>query len=158
LVVRRVLSIGAGPFTFVGGLMLAALVACSTPSAPAPVKNSSPENTMNLRSKSELEALDGQPVVAVGRYDIEDLGKHRVSATMLDGTKVTTNQAVYLQLDDGTDLRVGARPDAERAEFAGKHVAIEARLVMKPTPDDPRAAQMSPMPTLFDVTAVRLAE
>lgn len=113
---------------------------------------------MNLRSKSELEPLDGKVVTAEGLYEIEDLGKHRVSATMPDGTKVTTNQAVYLKLGDGTDLRVGARPDAERAQFAGKQVTIEARLVVKPQPDDPRAAQMSSMPTLFDVTAVRLAD
>ena len=153
------------------GLFAAALVAvaCSTPSPPpappvtnAPAKPSAPVppevTTMDLRTKNDLAPADGKSVVAIGVYEIENLGKYRVSATMPDGTKVTTNQAVYLKLDDGTDLRVGARPDAERAEFSGKHVAIEARLVVNPQPDDPRANAMSPMPTLFDVTAVRLAE
>ncbi|MEZ4403785.1 MAG: hypothetical protein R3B06_27420 [Kofleriaceae bacterium] len=147
-----------------GALVAAVLVACSSkpsnPPAP-PVSNQPavPEATMpQLTSAADISTLDGQVVTARGVYEVENLGRYRLTTTLPDGTVLTSNQAVYLKLADGTDLRVGARPDDERAANAGKTVEIEARLVAKPEPDDPRANQMQAMPTLVDVAAVRLSE
>lgn len=148
-------------------ILAASLAACSSSSAPkadpgppTPLGNVTQGTAMPfVRTAADITTHDGQPVTAVGTYEIEDLGRYRVAMTLPDGTVFKTNKAVYLKLSDGTDLRIGARSDEEREQLGNQQVEVEATVLSKPPPpDDPKANQMSPMPTLVDIKSIRAAK
>jgi hypothetical protein len=138
----------------------AALVACSSSAdkagtGAATVGNVTPGAAMpTVRTASDITTNDGQVATVVGTYEVEPV--RRGSAPVPESRK--HQGIVYLKLDDGTSLRVGNRPEDERLQFLDQRVEIDATVLSKPPPpSDPRENQMSPMPTLVDVTAVRPA-
>ena len=110
-----------------------------------------------VKTSANIDTHDGQVVDVVGIYEIDDIGRHRVSATMPDGTVVQTNQVVYIKLEDG-DIRVGARPDDERATLADTRVVARGRLLKDPPRPPDHVAQMTPMPTLVDIESIAAAK
>lgn len=112
---------------------------------------------VNVSNAKDLTAHDGQVVTAIGRYEIEDMGRYRYTSTLKDGTQVTSNQIVYLKLDDGTDVRLGARPETERAQFQNQRVTVRGRLIANPPRQPDYMAQMDPAPTIVEIDAVTAA-
>lgn len=110
-----------------------------------------------VKTQADISTHDNTVVDVVGVYEIDDLGRRRVTATMPDGTVVQTNQMVYIKLEDG-DLRVGARPDDERAELANKRVIARGKVLENPPRPPDHVSQMTPMPTLVDIQSIVSAD
>jgi len=115
------------------------------------------EDPMTITSAADITAHDGQVVTATGRYEIEDMGRYRYTSELPDGTKLTSSLVVYLKLDDETDIRLGARPDAERAKFANQRVQVRGTMLANPPRQPEHVAQMDPMPTLLKIEQVTAA-
>jgi hypothetical protein len=112
---------------------------------------------VNVKNAQDVQSNDGKPVTAVGTYEIEDMGRYRFVSELPDGTKLQSNKLVYLKLDDGTDVRLGARPDPERAKFENKRVIVRGKMVANPPRQPEHVAQMDPAPTIVMIEEVASA-
>lgn len=157
-------SLRATAVTVAGAaLAVAALVACSSskPAKDSPtatvgrVGHTQGTSMPTVRTASDIATYDGQTAIVVGTYEVEPI---RRGAAPVPANR-RHQGIVYVKLDDDTSLRVhGQRPEDERLQFLDQRVEVEATVLSQPPPpDDPRAAQLSPMPTLVDIKAVRPA-
>lgn len=90
-----------------------------------------------------------------GVYTVQNLGRHRIVSELADGSELQSNKLAYLVLDDGSQVRLGARPDDELALEGQKVVASGSEVADWPPPGDPRAAQVNAKPTLLQITSVK---
>ena len=128
-----------------------------TESAAQPAKDKAMDEA-TITSGTELASNDNKVVTLIGVYEVDNLGKRRIASKLPDGTEVVSNKAVYVKLEDDVSVRIGARPDAEHADFAGKTVKARGKLLANGEPPDPRASQMKPMPTLVEVESIEPSE
>lgn len=142
-----------------------ALAACGRPAASPPVENRASsddgthkDDTRMITSKDGLAGMDDQIVTVVGVYTVQDLGRYRIVSELADGTELQSNKLSYLQLDDGSTVRLGARPDDERARLLDQRVAATGTYKAAwPPPQPDHVAQPNAKPTLVRVTAVEPA-
>ncbi len=92
-----------------------------------------------------LAARDGHEVTVTGRFEMTDLGRHRVP-----GPDGPTSWLCSIELDDGGALRLGGRRDGERLALVGRAVTARGRLVLAPGRAPPHVAQPDPAPTLLE--------
>lgn len=110
--------------------------------------------TPTITSKADVAGKDDQLVAVVGVYAIQDLGRHRIVSTLADGTELQSNKLSYLKLDDGSTVRLGARPEGEHA-LKDQRVRATGRLKESwPPPQPDHVAQPNAKPTLLEITAV----
>lgn len=110
-----------------------------------------------IESKAGLASADYQQVSIAGVCTVQDLGRYRIVSVTAEGTKLQSNQLVYLELGDGSSVNLGARPDDERPTLTGKKVIATGRFKAAwPEPDPTgRAAQPKPEPTRVEISGVR---
>jgi hypothetical protein len=109
-------------------------------------------------TSADISANDDQTVRVTGTYEIQDLGRYRIVSTLADGTELQSNQLSYLTLDDGSQVRLGARPESEHVLASQRVVAIGRLKASWPPPGDPKAAQMNAKPTLIEIASVAPAD
>jgi hypothetical protein len=102
----------------------------------------------------QLWTHDGKRVEVIGRYAVSDMGRFRVTTAPAEGPALTSNLLVYLELADGESVRIGARPEDERASLEGATVVARGRLLAEPTPRREDVAQMLPSPELVEVESI----
>lgn len=90
-----------------------------------------------------------------GVYTVQNLGRYRIISVQADGSQVQSNKLAYLVLDDGSEVRLGARPDAELGLEGQRVVAEGSEVADWPSAQDPRGAQVNAKPTLLQVTSVK---
>lgn len=108
-----------------------------------------------ITTKDGFAGQDDQVVRVAGVYTVQDLGRYRIVSTLADGTEVQSSYLVLLSLDDGSTLRLGARPDDERPRLTGQRVAATGRYKTAwPPPQPDHVAQPNAKPTLIEISAV----
>jgi hypothetical protein len=112
--------------------------------------------TEAISNAAGLQGRIGQLVDARGRYDIWDLGPHRVLLELPDGSTQAVRQVVNLVLDDAAVLRLWVRPAAEMKRLHGQAVVVRGRLVAGDAAGGPAAAPTS-APSLLDIVRIEPA-
>lgn len=109
-----------------------------------------------ISDAGELQAHLGQTVDLRGRYEIWDLGPHRLMVDLPDGRVQALRQAVNLVLADGSVVRLWARPQAEMNALRGAIVVARGRLLAG-SPPAPLAAPASvptDAPSLLEIERI----
>ena len=106
-----------------------------------------------LHDASDLKAHLGKQVEVRGRYDLWNLGPHRVMVDLPDDRVQAVKQIVNLVLADDTVLRLWLRPEAEMKSLAGQQVVVRGKLFAG---EPPAAAVAAPADTwsLLDIKSV----
>jgi hypothetical protein len=109
-----------------------------------------------IHDAAALAAHQGEVVELVGRYDIWDLGPHRVMVELPDGRSRPVRKVVNLELDDQSVVRLWVRPAEEMTRLEGQRVIARGRLyIEKAAP--PHMASPSPAPSLLDIERIEPA-
>lgn len=108
-----------------------------------------------LRKAGELAARIGQVVEVRGRYEVWDMGPHRVLTDLPDGQTRALRQVVNLVLDDASVVRLWDRPAAEMAALGGATVVVRGRL-LGATADGPGNAPAE-APSLMPIERITAA-
>jgi hypothetical protein len=112
----------------------------------------------DISNSSDIAGNDGQIVTVTGVYAIQDLGRYRIVSTLADGSELQSSMLSYLKLADGSQVRLGARPEAEH-DLKGKTVVATGVLREQwPPRQDPKVAQPDAEPTLLEITSVVASE
>jgi hypothetical protein len=103
-----------------------------------------------------LKAHIGKRVDVCGRYDLWDLGPHRVLVDLPDGRVQTVRQIVNLVLEDDAVVRLWVRPDAEMKALDGARVVVRGTLFAGEPPDALVSAPADTL-SLLDIERVEAA-
>ncbi|GIG68449.1 hypothetical protein [Phytomonospora endophytica] len=103
---------------------------------------------------SDIAAFDGREVTVRGRYAVLDMGRHRLTTTLADGTTLTSNRVAQIVFPDGGFVELGARPAEELDSLEGRDVAARGTLVASPPRQPEWVAQPDTVPTLMAVQEV----
>jgi hypothetical protein len=112
--------------------------------------------TEPLQDAAGLKAHINQVVDVRGRYELWDLGPHRVMVDLPDGRVQAVRQVVNLVLADGEVLRLWARPEAEMASFDGVSVVVRGKLWAAKPPVAPAATPANAL-SLLEIESVKAA-
>lgn len=103
---------------------------------------------------TDIAAHDGRTVTVRGHYAVIDMGRHRLTGTLPDGTTVTTNRVARVVFADGGYVELGVRPAEELAALDGREVAARGTLVASPPRQPEYVAQPDSAPTLTGVQQI----
>lgn len=112
-----------------------------------------------ISSAVAVQAHLGQVVEVRGRYDVWDLGPHRVLLDLPDGRTQAVRQVVNLVLDDASVLRLWVRPEAEMKSLRGSAVVVRGRLLAADQPAMPAVPASAPAdaPSLLEIESIDAA-
>lgn len=107
-----------------------------------------------VAKKADITTHDGKAVTVVGRYAVIQLGRHRLTSRLADGTELTGHRVAQLEFGDGGYVDLGVRPDDELDSLDGQRVSARGTLVAHPPRQPKHVAQPDSVPTLMDVEDV----
>ena len=111
-----------------------------------------------LSSSREVAEHVDEDVTVQGTYTVQDLGGHTMKVPDGDGGWRSVKQIAHVRLADGGFVELGARPDDELADLAGKVVEASGHLYLPGATEDTAIAARSPLPTLADISAVEAVD
>jgi hypothetical protein len=145
----------------IGRGVAALLLACAACGGPAhldagdSLAHAGGDPMPTIKSGDDIASHDDQQVEVVGTYKVQDLGRYRIVSVTASGEKIQSNQLAYVELDDGKNVRLGARPDDELEQRKNQRVRATGRLKAAWPPRQPdHVAQPDPAPTLIEISAV----
>ena len=106
-----------------------------------------------ISDAGRLQSHLGQVVELRGRYDIWDLGPHKVMMDLPDGRTQALRQVVNLVLGDGSVVRLWVRPAAEMKALNGAAVIARGRLSAAGAPSA-KASTPSDAPSLLEIERI----
>ncbi|MBL8350884.1 MAG: hypothetical protein JNL87_11265 [Burkholderiaceae bacterium] len=109
-----------------------------------------------ISSAGAVQAHLGQVVEVRGRYDVWDLGPHRVLLDLPGGRTQAVRQVVNLVLADASVLRLWVRPEAEMQALRGTAVVARGRLLAASQPAMP-ASTPADAPSLLEIESIDAA-
>jgi hypothetical protein len=106
---------------------------------------------------ADIHLHTGKQVFVVGRYEVQDTGRHKIAYTKPDGSTGMTNKVVRVAFHDGHGVDLWVRPDDEMKALSGKLVVASGKLIAAGEGIEGAAAPDA-SPSLVQIASVREAD